>query len=193
MTVQSVDNRARILEYALRLFATRGYHAVGVQEVCDAARVTKPTLYHYFGSKRGLLEALFEQRCVPFLGDLATALTYQRDLPLTLQRTTRSYFRFATQEPVLYRLLLGLWFSVPDSEAFEVIAAFNERQQRLVEAMFQKAAADHGNMRGRHRIYAATFLGMINTHIGAALNGYLKLTDAVARQAVKQFSHGIYS
>jgi AcrR family transcriptional regulator len=193
MTVQSVDNRARILEYALRLFATRGYHAVGVQEVCDAARVTKPTLYHYFGSKRGLLEALFEQRCVPFLGDLATALTYQRDLPLTLQRTTQSYFRFATQEPVLYRLLLGLWFSVPDSEAFEVIAAFNERQQRLVEAMFQKAAADHGNMRGRHRIYAATFLGMINTHIGAALNGYLKLTDAVARQAVKQFSHGIYS
>ena len=56
-----------------------------------------------------------------------------------------------------------------------------------------RAAKDHGNMRGRQRAYAATFLGMINTYIGLALNGYADLTDEVLYQAVHQFMHGIFS
>ena len=54
----AAENREMILQKALELFAGRGYDAVGVQEICAAAGITKPTLYHYFGSKRGLLDAL---------------------------------------------------------------------------------------------------------------------------------------
>ncbi len=43
----SDDTRARILCHALQLFASRGYDATGVQEIVEAAGVTKPTLYHY--------------------------------------------------------------------------------------------------------------------------------------------------
>ena len=43
-----MDNRARLLDCAQDLFAARGYDAVGVQEIVEAAGVTKPTLYHYF-------------------------------------------------------------------------------------------------------------------------------------------------
>ena len=39
-------------------FYEKGYDAIGVQEIADAAGVTKPTLYHYFGSKYGLLQAV---------------------------------------------------------------------------------------------------------------------------------------
>ena len=53
-----MDNREAILSEALHLFYVRGYDAVGVQEIVDAAGVTKPTLYYYFGSKKGLLETL---------------------------------------------------------------------------------------------------------------------------------------
>ena len=56
-----MDNRSNILSCALRLFATRGYDAVGVQEIVEAAGITKPTLYHYFGSKQGLLDALLKE------------------------------------------------------------------------------------------------------------------------------------
>jgi TetR/AcrR family transcriptional regulator len=55
-----MDNRSALLDAALHLFASRGYDAVGVQEIVDAVGVTKPTLYHYFGSKQGLLEELFK-------------------------------------------------------------------------------------------------------------------------------------
>ncbi len=56
-----MDNRSTLLKCALDLFAARGYDGVGVQEIVEAAGVTKPTLYHYFGSKQGLLQALLEE------------------------------------------------------------------------------------------------------------------------------------
>ena len=46
------------MQKALQLFYEKGYDAIGVQEIADAAGVTKPTLYHYFGSKYGLLETV---------------------------------------------------------------------------------------------------------------------------------------
>lgn len=188
-----MDNRGRILQSALHLFAERGYDAIGVQEICDAAGVTKPTLYHYFGNKRGLLEALVQERCRSLIVDLREAATYSGDLPSCLYKIVETYFEFSAREPVLYRLLLASWLTVPAHEAFQVVAALNEEQQQIVEAMFAAAVRDHGNMQGRQRIYAATFLGMINTYISLALNRYMTLDQAVQRQAVQQFSHGIYS
>jgi AcrR family transcriptional regulator len=188
-----MDNRHQILQQALTLFAARGYDAVGVQEICEAAGVTKPTLYHYFGNKRGLLTALLEKRAAPLLARLAVATTYQGDLPQSLEQVVRTYFDFATAEPVLYRLMLALWFAPPESEALRLIADHNAQQQRLIEALFVAATPDHGNMRGRHQIYAASLLGAINTRIVLALNGHIRLDDALVYQTVHQFSHGIYS
>ena len=56
-----MENRERLLEAALSLFYEKGYDAVGVQEIVEAAGVTKPTLYYYFGSKKGLLEAVLQK------------------------------------------------------------------------------------------------------------------------------------
>jgi TetR/AcrR family transcriptional regulator len=188
-----MDNRANILHQALNLFAARGYDGVGVQEICEAAEITKPTLYYYFGSKRGLIEALIHERCEPFLAEVSRAAAYSGDLPQNLQKVVATYFTFANREPVLYRLLLTLWLSAPSNEAFSVVVALNERLHGVVEDLFTRASADHGNMRGRARAYAATFVGMIDTYIGLALNGYLELNDKIIYQAVHQFSHGIYS
>jgi AcrR family transcriptional regulator len=38
------DNRAELMDCALELFAAYGYDGVGVQNICEAAAVTKPTL-----------------------------------------------------------------------------------------------------------------------------------------------------
>lgn len=188
-----MDNRAAILTRALELFAARGYDAVGVQEICEAAKITKPTLYHYFGNKRGLLATLVSERSTPLLTRLAEATDYKGDLGSTLLQITQTYFAFARSEPQLYRLMLALWFAPPASETFEVVATRSEEQQRIVEELFATVAEQHGNMRGRQRIYAASLLGAINTRVALALNGYLELDDGLARQTVQQFTYGIYS
>ncbi len=88
---------------------------------------------------------------------------------------------------------LALYFAPDHSDAFKEVARLNEEQFRLIEAVFIQAARDHGNMKERHSLYAASFLGMINNCIGLALNGFLSLTDTLMERAVHQFEHGIYS
>ena len=188
-----MDNRTKILACALQLFATRGYDAVGVQEIVDAVGIAKPTLYHFFGSKEGVLHALLDEQFAAEYDQVKQAAAYSGDLPLTLTRIAAVYFQFAKDHRLFYRMQLSMWFGPASSVAYKAVARLNEKQHQLIEELFVRAATDHGNMRGRQRAYAATFLGMINTYIGLALNGYADLTDAVLDQSVHQFMHGIFS
>lgn len=187
------DNRSTILDCSLSLFAAKGYDAVGVQQIVEAAGIKKPTLYHYFGSKRGVLEALMQERFSLFLTQLAQAAAYTSDLPLTLQRVVESYFQFAMREPILYQMHLAAWYGNPENEASQIITPAIREQHQLMEAMFQQAAENHGNMRNRHQVYAATFLGMINTYVVQALHHQVELNAETVKKALQQFSYGIYS
>jgi len=188
-----MDNRSNILLCALNLFSSRGYESVGVQEIVDAAGITKPTLYYYFGSKEGLLEALVDNYFEKLYYLIREASSYNGDLPLTLEKIVRAHFNFAGENSTFYRMQLAMWFSPPESPSFKIISSYNQRHYKVIEYMFIQAANDHGNMRDRHKAYGATFLGMINTYIGLALNGFAELNDELVYRAVHQFMHGIFS
>jgi len=192
-SVAPMDNRSKILTCALQLFAARGYDAVGVQEIVEAVGITKPTLYHYFGSKQGVLDALLAEHFTDMYAAIEQAARYQGDVPLTLNKVTAAYFGYAKNHRLFYRMQLSMWFAPVDSVAFKAVARLGEKQQQLLEALFMQAADNHGNMRGRHQAYAATVLGMINTYIGLSLNGYAELNDELVYKAVHQFMHGIFS
>jgi TetR/AcrR family transcriptional regulator len=185
--------RELLARCATRLFATRGYAAVGVQEIVEAAGVTKPTLYHHFGNKLGLLEAIVQEQSAAMAVRISAAAVYRGDVKTTLTAVAGAYFAWAERQPEFYRLLLLLWFCPPDSEERSVSSHVFQFQQALLERLFQDAARDHGNMRGRHQAYAATFLGMVNTCVGIHLNGHLRLDRKLTQRAVHQFMHGIFS
>jgi TetR/AcrR family transcriptional regulator len=188
-----MDNRENLLKCALDLFTLNGYDAVGVQTICDAAGIKKPTLYHYFGSKSGLLNTLLAEELNPFLAELESAADYHHDITNTLYLVAQTYFSFARRKPRFYRFYLSMWFAPHDSEAFKAMQPFNERQQSLLESLFAAATLDHGNMKGRQRTYAASFLGMINTYVLLALNGFSELDEDFVRRLLHQFMHGIFS
>lgn len=188
-----MENREKLLDCALELFAANGYDAVGVQAVSDAAGVRKPTLYHYFGSKSGLLETLLKQYLDPFFERLAAAADYKGDVTMSLRAVAQCYFSFARNDPRFYRFFLSMWFAPQDSEAFKATRPLSERQQAMLEELFRRTAQDHGNMQGRHQAYAASFLGIINTYVMLSLNGYAELNDDFVYRLIHQFMHGIFS
>jgi AcrR family transcriptional regulator len=188
-----MDNKRQLLDRALELFSQRGYDAVGVREVVEAVGVTKPTLYHYFDSKQGLLEALLQREGGQMLEQILRAATYQGDLVLTLEKIVKAYFAIAIENPVFYRMQLAMYFAPPESKANQAVRPFSREQYEILEGVFIRAAEDHGNLRGRHQRYAAAFLGQINVMIGLYLNDSLDLTDEVVYLTVHQFMHGIFS
>ncbi len=189
-----VDNREHLLNVALPLFANHGYDAVGVQAIVDAAGVTKPTLYHYFGSKRGLFEALVREKSAELLEGVQEASTYKGDITNSITRVVRAFFSYAERQPTFYRLILSMWFAPPSSEYSPVIRELLAQQTQMLEKMFELAAANHGNMRGRHQQYAVSLKGCIDTYIGLALQDLvdLKANDFQYR-LIHQFMHGIFS
>jgi AcrR family transcriptional regulator len=51
----------QMLETAGRVFATHGFHDASMDEIAEAAGISKPMLYSYFGSKEGLYFAYVDQ------------------------------------------------------------------------------------------------------------------------------------
>ncbi len=63
------DRRAAIVEAALRTFAERGFHATSLEDIAEAAGITKGTVYWYFKQKDDLLRAV-AGRVSPLVGGL---------------------------------------------------------------------------------------------------------------------------
>ena len=62
MRDKNPEKRIRILDAALKIFASRGFYNAKVSEVAKEAGVADGTIYLYFESKDALLIALFEDR-----------------------------------------------------------------------------------------------------------------------------------
>ena len=54
----SQTTAAKILQAASKLFAEKGFANVSIRDVCKETGTTAPVIYYYFGSKRGLFEAV---------------------------------------------------------------------------------------------------------------------------------------
>jgi AcrR family transcriptional regulator len=57
ITPRRRTRRDEILEIAVGLFASRGYHGVSMDDIGSAAGVTGPALYHHFAGKEAMLVA----------------------------------------------------------------------------------------------------------------------------------------
>src|SRR3954469_4017279 len=55
------STREALLAAARRLFTERGYDNVGTEEIVRAAGVTRGALYHHYGDKASLLEAVYNR------------------------------------------------------------------------------------------------------------------------------------
>jgi AcrR family transcriptional regulator len=182
------------MQTAIRLFANHGYDAVGVQQIVEEAGVTKPTLYHYFGSKQRLIEIIFQEEGSALIQQVGEATAYNGDIRGSIQRVMIAYFEYAQAHPMFYRMLLTMWFAPPSSDYFLVMRDLQQQQIDFISEMFLKATEHHGNMRGRHVQYAISLRGLIDTYIGMYLQGFTDLQDEAQRTRIQhQFLHGIFS
>ena len=189
-----------ILDKALQLFAAKGYEGVSVSEITEAAGITKPTLYYYFGSKEGVFEAV----CQSYYTRLNNLITenavynpnpksYFEDIFLTLARVTAAYFSFAKENEFFYRIVLANLSMPPSSGVFEIVRKYHFTQFDLIESMFRSMARTHGNLRGKGKTLSWSFIGTVNSYISLCLSAGQGLHKKDVKELVHQFMHGIYA
>lgn len=90
MTPQTKDVRESLLEIGQQTMAAKGFSAVGLKEILDAAGVPKGSFYHYFASKDAYGQSLLERYFAAYLAEIDATLR----LPgLTIAQRLMRYFQ----------------------------------------------------------------------------------------------------
>lgn len=96
-----------MLQVALEVFARQGFHGTAMNDVAEAAGVTKPVLYQHFDSKRSLYLALLEEVGGRLLAEVTAATADAADGRSQTERGFRAYFRWVARDHDAFRLLFG--------------------------------------------------------------------------------------
>ena len=99
--------RRQLLDVALEVFAHKGFHQTSMEEVADAAGVTKPVLYQHFGSKRELYLELLEDVGGQMMTAVAKAVAQARGPHQQVEAGFAAYFRFVAEHEEAFKLLFG--------------------------------------------------------------------------------------
>lgn len=111
------DERVQeLLDAALAVFAERGYRNARIDDVAEAAGVTKGAVYHHFANKEQLLCRAIEHYLAKAFGDLDPLLRDEKS-PASVRIRLLLRRGFGTAEPnrrrVLTLLLQGVQHDVP--------------------------------------------------------------------------------
>ena len=99
--------RRQLLDVALREFADRGFHKTSMDDIAEAAGVTKPVLYQHFKSKRDLYLELLDDVGGRMMDAIAKAVAAAQGPRQQVEAGFRAYFAFVAEEAHAFRLLFG--------------------------------------------------------------------------------------
>lgn len=99
--------RSQLLDVALERFAATGYHGTSMEEIAEAAGVTKPVLYQHFSSKRKLYLELLDTVGQDLLADVASRAAAETNPFQRVLAGFRVYFHFVCERTNAFQLLFG--------------------------------------------------------------------------------------
>lgn len=99
--------RQQILDVAIDEFGRAGYFGTSMNDIAEAAGVTKPVLYQHFDSKADLYRALLDEVGTRMLDQIAKATSDAADGRDRTYRGFRAYFRWVADSHYEFTLLFG--------------------------------------------------------------------------------------
>ncbi|MDS7945344.1 TetR/AcrR family transcriptional regulator [Acinetobacter sp. V110_1] len=109
-TLELSSKKLQVIQTAIQLFTTRGFHTSGVDLIAKEANITKSTFYKYFGSKERLVEM-----CIAFqkslLREEVLAIIYSSRY-YTSKDKLKEIIVLHTNLNSLYNLLLKAIFEI---------------------------------------------------------------------------------
>lgn len=99
------QRRAQLLEAANDVFTSKGYHAAAMDDIADAAGVSKPVLYQHFGSKLDLYLDLLDISCDRLVDVVEEALASTEDNADRVVATMAAFYEFVSNASGEFRFV----------------------------------------------------------------------------------------
>ena len=154
------EKREAVLQAAVRSFNEKGFHATSLDDVAAALNVTKPTIYHYFGSKDEILFECVRRGLDAIHAAAETVESVHGDGLERLQRLMREYAVVMTMD-------FGMCVTrTADHElSGESRARFRALKREIdqtVRRVVEQGMADGSLAKGEPRLVTFTLTGALN-------------------------------
>jgi AcrR family transcriptional regulator len=154
MRLPADERRQQLLAVACDLFARSGFHDTSMDDIAEAAGVTKPVLYQHFPSKRALYVELLDDTGRRLLDRLADATGHATTGRERVEAGFRAYFEFAVGDASSFRLLFGASIR-SDPEFARTVEAILQAVADTISTLIDLPTSDD-----QRRVLAYALVGM---------------------------------
>lgn len=97
--------RAQLLDSALEIFSTHGYHSAAMDDIAERAGVSKPVLYQHFPGKLDLYLALLDISCDTIIDNCRVALQSTQDNKQRVAAAIDAFYDYVANDTGAFRLV----------------------------------------------------------------------------------------
>jgi len=172
------ERRRQLLDAALEVFVSQGYHAAAMDEIADRAGVSKPVLYQHFPGKLDLYLALLDESVDALVDAVRGALRSTTDNKQRVAATFSAYFQYVAGEGQAYRLV----FESDLSNESAVRARLERGQRECAEMISQVVRQDAGLEEDEAQLVSVGMVGLAQV----TARYWLSRLDHIPREVAEQ-------
>jgi len=172
------ERRRQLLDAALEVFVSQGYHAAAMDEIAERAGVSKPVLYQHFPGKLELYLALLDESVDTLAETVRDALRSNTDPKQRVAATFGAYFEYVGGKGQAYRLV----FESDLSNEPAVRDRLDRVQRDCAEMVSQAVREDAGIGDEEAHLLSVGLVGMAQV----TARYWLSTRDQIPREAAEQ-------
>jgi AcrR family transcriptional regulator len=172
------ERRRQLLDAALEVFVSQGYHAAAMDEIAERAGVSKPVLYQHFPGKLELYLALLDESVDALVETVRDALRSNPDPKQRVAATFGAYFEYVGGKGQAYRLV----FESDLSNESAVRDRLDRGTRECAEMVSQAVREDAGLSDDEAHLLSVGLVGMAQI----TARYWLGTRDHIPREAAEQ-------
>jgi AcrR family transcriptional regulator len=158
-TYAPVSTPQAVLAATEQLLLEGGIEAVSIRRVSARCGYTAPTIYHHFGDKTGLVDAVLERRFAQLLA-LMRSIPRGGDPAAYLRQSAQAFLRFALENPDHYRLLtVARQDAVPSAEEARALV------KQVLGELQREGTLATDDLEGAFQVLWSMLHGLISLHL----------------------------
>ena len=180
------ERRAQLLALGLSIFSEHSYDEVSIDDIAEAAGVSKGLLYHYFPTKRDFYIAALREAAKQLLEE-TKPIAEERSVDLRVRRGIRTYLDFVERRGAAYvALMRGGIGSDP-----EVAAVIEDTRAQLLSRIVEQLPPEMSTplaktaMRGWIGFVEVTSIDWVANR-SVPLEDLVELSSAMLMDALKE-------
>jgi AcrR family transcriptional regulator len=172
------ERRRQLLDAALEVFVSQGYHAAAMDEIAERAGVSKPVLYQHFPGKLELYLALLDESVDALVATVRDALGSTTDNKQRVAATFSAYFEYVEGKGQAFRPV----FESDLSNEAAVRARLERSQQECAAMVSQMVSQDAGLDEAEARLVSVGMVGLAQV----TARYWLSTRDHIPREVAEQ-------